>query len=263
MDGVSRRGALRFAAGGGLSLGMGSAVWVLSASEALALIVRPIQIDMRCSGPRSASQLRVTNDHPYSLPVEITYQRLIIPEAGPPRFEEASGEEFLVFPPQTTIPQGATQNVRLQWVGDPALPESALFMFTVRQLPIPRAGESAPGIELLYSIQAVVAVAPPRGGPELIVDSVTRGQNQDGEPTAVLTVRNAAPVHGYLSMQRISLRQSNPAGEVVWSEAIEAGTVNSAVGMGLVPPNGMRRFSIPFALPDGEGFSAVLTEVLR
>lgn len=258
MTQVSRRKALSLAAGGCIS----AAFWSLGASPASALIVQPIRIDMRCNGPRASAQLRATNDHPYPLPIEVSYERLSLGERGPPVLTPTSGEEFLIFPPQVTVPQGATQNFRIQWVGDPALAESQLFMFTVRQLPIPRA-DQAPGIELLYSIQAVVCVAPPRGGPNLQVEAVGRATTADGAPGVELAVRNAAPVHGYLSMQRVSIRQANAGGDIVWSGAIEAAVVNSAVGMGLVPPNALRRFVIPFDLPSGGSFSAVLTEVQR
>lgn len=232
----TRRAALGAAAGFA-----GAALFLPTAN---ALVVQPIQIDMRAQGARATALLRATNDHPQALPVEVSYERLTLPETGAPVKSPATGDEFLIFPPQATIPVGATQAFRTQWVGGPDIAESQLFMFAVRQLPVPRPGDQAPGIELLYSIQSLVAVAPARGEPQLSIASARRVVN--GEVVgAEITVQNGSPVHGYVAHNRLTLRQSGGG----WSQAVEAASVNSAVGMGLVPGNGRRRFVIPANVP--------------
>lgn len=240
---IDRRTALR----GGAAAFVASAAGILALPPARALVVQPIQLDMRSQGSMATSLLRATNDHGYPLPVEVSYEKLTIPESGPPTTGPATGNEFLIFPPQATIPVGATQAFRLQWVGDPALPESQIFMFSVKQLPVPQPGNSSSSIELLYSIQEVIAVAPPRGAPALNVIEATKATTRDGKPAVQILVANTSPVHGYASYHRLSLRSGS------WSQALDAGTVNSAVGIGLVPGNARRRFTIPADIPDNVG----------
>ncbi len=247
----TRRAAL------GAAAGLAGAA--LIPSTANALVVQPIQIDMRASGARATALLRAMNDHPQALPVEVTYERLTLPETGAPVKSPATGDEFLIFPPQATIPVGATQAFRTQWVGGADIAESQLFMFSVRQLPVPRPGTQEPGIELLYSIQALVAVAPARGNADLSIVSARRVVNGD-VVGAEITVQNATPVHGYVAHNRLALRQQGGG----WAQNIEAAAVNSAVGMGLVPGNGRRRFVIPANVPaNATELAATLTPAPR
>ena len=51
------------------------------------------------------------------------------PHLNPQKCSHKMG--FLVVPPQALMPPGATQNFRIQWVGEPQLCESQSYMLPV------------------------------------------------------------------------------------------------------------------------------------
>jgi len=216
---------------------------MLGAGIANALMLQPTQIDLRSNGAGASSSFRVTNDRSRVVTVEVKVLSLSVPESGPAVTAENSGDDFLIFPPQASIPAGATQTFRVRWVGDPALAESKLFMLEASELPVDR-GEGASGVQVLYAIRTLVAVAPAQGRPAVEVARVERATNSEGVHGINLTVRNTSNVHCFLSRSLVRFGIAEPDR---WERNLEPSAVGNLLGLGLVPANAQRVFFIPMS----------------
>ena len=216
-------------------------LWCVTA-PALALLVRPIVIDLIASGSRANSAIEVVNDRNRAVAVEIKVNRLTLPERGQPILTADPGKDFLIFPAIANIPAGGRQVFRVRYVGDPALAQSKLFMFSSAELPVAEnpALKSAQ-IQVLYAIQSVVTVKPLKARPAISVSEVERGKNAKGQAGVFVTFRNDGPAHGYINAARLDLETAG------WNRTIEAAQLSNAVGLGLVPPNARRAMFIALA----------------
>lgn len=205
------------------------------AAPALALLVRPIVIDLTASGSRANSAIEVVNDRNRAVAVEIKVNRLTLPERGQPLVAADPGKDFLIFPAIANIPAGGRQVFRVRYIGDPALAQTRLFMFSSSELPVAENPNSKTAqIQVLYSIHTVVTVSPPKARPAISVLALERGKNPKGGAGVYVTFRNDGPAHGYINTARLDLEAGS------WSKRIEAAQLGNAVGLGLIPPNARR-----------------------
>ena len=218
-----------FAAVVGLA-GVGTPAW--------ALLVQPILIQLSAAGQGSNSQIRVVNDRNRPVTVEVTVNRLGVPETGPVTQEPDSGEDFLIFPPQATIQPGATQVFRVRWIGDPDIAEAKSFMFSSSELPIDME-PGVTGIQMLYSIQSVVTVSPVQSTSELSVASVERAVSPAGETGLNVMFANQGNDVALLSRASVELKGDG------WSRSLTSTQVAERVGIGLIPPNSRRQLFLP------------------
>ena len=159
--------------------------------EARAFTVSPLQLEMTSAGQRSRGQITVVNDGETPMPVEAVVQRLSLDEAGRQTTSKA-GEEFLVMPPQAIIPPGATQNFRIQWLGEPMLAKSESFVLAISQVPV-KLEKSKPRVQVVMALGVMINVAPPEGAPALnVVGTGVTTERRDGD------VQIAPPYLNYL-----------------------------------------------------------------
>jgi P pilus assembly chaperone PapD len=221
-------------------------------SPAYALLVQPIVIDLTSTGTGSSAALTVTNDRNRADTIEVTINTLTLPEKGPPVLTPNKGDDFLIFPPASTIQPGKTQVFRVRWIGDPALAQSRAYMFSISELPVNQLAGS--GVQILYSIQSLVTVTPPRTKPETSILDVARDtQKRAGDvqaPSMVvkgvsLTFSNAGAAVDYISHYQVKLMIDGTPG---WSKTYDPAAVTKSVGLGLLMPNSKR--TIFFPAPD-------------
>lgn len=213
--------------------------WDLTGAHAMS--VSPTHIELRSAGAESRAQVVVRNDSDAPLPVEAKLSKLVVDEAGKSTATSDSSD-FLIFPPQTLIPPGASQVFRITWVGEPLLEKSQSYQLTLSQIPV-RLKESKNRVQVVMAFGVVINVAPPRGEGqlELVGTSITR--NANGERNPVITVRNPSRVHALLPKTTIRLAGGR------WSETLSPAFLGQRVGIGLVQPGRQRRFVLPVALP--------------
>lgn len=212
----------------------------LVAGPSSALLVQPIYLDMRYTGGRSNSALRVTNDRERPVTVEVTVSRLDIPEDGPPVYTPIDSDDFLIFPAVATIPANGVQMFRVRWVGD-AQPEGRLFALTSSELPGEiRDGEAA-AVQLLYAIQSVVAIGPQDASSDIKAVSAERAVSPEDAPGVAIVFDNEGRLHGQVSQATVTLR----AGD--WSRRLEPIEMSNAVGLGIIPAGQKRKLFIPLA----------------
>lgn len=225
---------------------------VVPTFPALALLVRPILINMTANGAGSTSQIEVINDRNRPIAVEVAVNGLALPERGDPVVTSDKGDEFVIFPQIARIAPGQRQIFRVRWVGDPNLAESKLFMFATSELPVEIGdrGNTA-AVQVLYAIQSVVAVAPVRARSAVSLASVRRATGKGGAKGLEFTFANAGAAHGFVTNARLEIK----AGE--WSKTLGPPELNNGFGLGVVPANARRVMFLAVPdLPDNGDVSA-------
>lgn len=214
-----------------------------AASAATAMTVSPMQVEMISAGARSRAQVSVVNNSDRPMPVEAVLQRLTLDENGKQKVSKA-GEDFLVMPPQAMIPPGATQNFRIQWLGDPMMAQSQSFILAINQVPVKLPDRRA-GVQFVMGLGVMVNVAPAQGSPELKVVSTGIVTDKSGRKYPTITVQNTSNVHALLPDAAIQLSSGS------WSQNLPPKSISDRVGIGLVQPGAKRKFTLPAELPPG------------
>jgi fimbrial chaperone protein len=208
-----------------------------------AMTVTPMQIEMSSTGRQSRGVITVVNDSELPLPVEIVIKKANLDQHGIPQLSNAS-DNFLVMPPQALIAPGATQNFRVQWLGEPLLEKSESFFFYVNQIPVKLSGRRH-DVQLVFSVGVMVNVAPPSGAPALAVVGTSVATDRSGRRYPAITVENPSNVHALFPQSTIQLSSGD------WSDSISSGELAQFIGIGLVQPGHRRRFVLPVLLPPG------------
>jgi len=91
-----------------------------------AMRVSPMIVEMTTTGATAVARVEVQNLNAGRLPFETRITKLTFDASGNVT-ETPADQDFLVFPPQGMLPQGARQVVRLQWVGGADLPTSQAY----------------------------------------------------------------------------------------------------------------------------------------
>jgi P pilus assembly chaperone PapD len=197
---------------------------------------------MASAGRQSRGVITVVNDGERPLPVEIVVKKALLDEQGIPANTDA-GDEFLIMPPQALIAPGATQNFRIQWLGEPLLEHSETFFLFVNQIPV-KLSKRTHDVRLVFSIGVMVNVAPPRGLPALNLIESGIVVDKSGRRHPVVIVENRSSTHAILAQSTIRLLSGS------WSKTISSGEIAQAIGIGLVQPGHRRRFVLPVTLPE-------------
>ena len=213
------------------------------AAAAHAMSVSPIVVEMSSTGRHAKSTIRVVNDSTKKLPVEIEISRVELDANGGQKSTPA-GDEFLIFPPQAIVAPGATQTFRVQWVGEPVIPESQTYIFSVNQVPV-KMPKGQSGVQVVFNFGTVVNVAPPEGSASLQLIKAGIGRDAKNKRRPALTLKNSGNTHARLSDATITLSASG------WSKTLTPAALKQSLGVGLVQPGKQRRVLIPVDLPAG------------
>lgn len=220
---------------------LGILIVIAAGSMASAMTVTPTHVELTSAGTRSRALITVVNHGARPLPVEAVILRATLDDAGVPQTSKA-GDDFLVMPPLALIAPGATQNFRIQWLGDPLIETSQSFLLYMTQIPV-KLRETTTAVQVVMSIGVLINVAPPRGVPNLqVVETgvITDGQ---GKRHPTLTVINPSKIHALLPQSNIYLTSGK------WSETVTSATMAERIGIGLVQPGRRRKFILPIDLP--------------
>jgi fimbrial chaperone protein len=140
------------------------------------------------------------------------------------------------------VAPGATQNFRIQWVGDPQIKTSQSYSFSVNQVPVKMpAGQS--GVQVVFNFATIVNVAPPDGKSSIDVVSSGVGADEKGKPRPILIVKNPGDAHAKLTDATIKLSGGD------WSETLRPDVLRQKIGVGLLQPGKTRKFLLPVDLP--------------
>lgn len=216
-----------------------------------AMTVQPVAVDLTMVGRGMSAPVRVENNGPNPLPVEI---RLVETDFRPEGVGASNRptEDVIAFPPQAIIPPGGTQVFRLQYVGE-LTDVSRHYYAEVAQLPV-ELPEGQSAIQILYNFQVMVNVASPTAGnPTITINSPGIETNAEGQPVVAFTARNASRNYGYLSSGTLNIRHVSDDGRELMRRQIAAADIQQQIGFGLVGPEMSRRFVTPYVLETGQG----------
>jgi fimbrial chaperone protein len=218
-----------------------AAITLVPSASVQAVTVAPMQVEMVSAGALSRATVSVINNSSTPLPIESVVQRMTLDENGKSSTSKA-GDEFLVMPPQAMIPPGATQNFRIQWLGEPLIETSQSFFIFFNQLPV-KALQGKAELQVVMSLGVMVNVAPPQGTPGLKVVGTGVTVDNLGKRRPTITVQNPTKIHALLPQTTIRLSAGG------WSETLPPGLLSERLGSGLVQPGRQRKFVLPVDLP--------------
>ena len=233
-------------------IGVGAAVSMVVAGVVAAMTVQPVAVDLRMAGREMSAPVRVENNGPNPLPVEV---RIVETDftLDSVRASDRASEDLLVFPPHAIIPPGETQVFRLQYVGDPDGDRSRHYYAEVAQLPV-ELPEGQSAIQILYNFQVMVNVASMIAGePELSITGSEIVTDGEGRPVAAFTVNNASRNYGYLSTGTLTIRHTDASGRETMRRTLAPNDIQQTIGYGLIGPEMSRRFTTAIELESAEG----------
>lgn len=235
-----------------LAAAVGGVAVLAAAGVVWAMTVQPVAVDLMMAGRNTSAPVRVENNSPNPLPVEV---RLVETDFTPDGVGASNRptDDIIAFPPQAIIPPGGTQVFRLQYVGDPDGDRSRHFYAEVAQLPV-ELPEGQSAIQILYNFQVMVNVASlVAGDPQLSITSAEIAKNGEGEPVVAFTASNASKNYGYLSSGALTIRQISAEGREISRKTLSANDIQQQIGFGLIGPEMTRKFVTPLKLDSAEG----------
>jgi P pilus assembly chaperone PapD len=222
------------------------------AGPVMALLVRPIILDLTSSGGGVNGQIEVVNDRNTPMAVEIKVNSFTLPVRGEPVIGPDAGGDFLIFPAIAQLKPGARQVFRIRYVGNPALAASKLYMFASSELPVSEtAGDEKARIEILYSITSIVAVRPAKAKAAINVIGVERAVGADKQPGLRIMFENKGSAHGYVGDAALELAAPG------WNSTVGADQTSKAFGLGLIPAAARRSLFVPLKDVPANGQIAV------
>jgi len=232
--------------------GLTAAAALLIVGVVAAMTVQPVVVDMSMTGRQMSAPVRVENNGPNPLPVEV---RLVETDFAVDAVgaSDRLSDDIIAFPPQAIIPPGETQVFRLQYVGDPGADRSKHYYAEVAQLPV-ELPEGQSAIQILYNFQVMVNVASPTASDAaLTIESAEIVQNAEGKNMAAFTVRNSGRNYGYLSSGNLTIRHTDAAGNETVRRTLTGNEIQQMIGFGLIGPEMTRRFVSPVEVGSADG----------
>lgn len=223
--------------------------------SASAMRVSPMVVELTTTGSSTVGRIEVGNAGTATLPFETVITRIEMDQEG--RLTETPAEsDFVIFPPQGLVPVGSRQVIRVQWAGG-SLQQSRAYYVAVRQLPVPtdpnQQPQSGPSIavSLLYTMKALVVVAPPNTEPRVEVVSarpimIAPPQPEDAveplpqEPGLEVVVVNRGDRYALMSGATWVIEGIDTTGQP-FSRTYTGGEISQLLGVGYLAPGGGRR----------------------
>lgn len=261
------RSGFRFMRFGRLSaVFSGLAIGLFAMTAAWAMRVSPMVSELTTTGAGSAARIEVGNIGAAALPFETMITRVDMGADGD-IVESPADDDFLVFPPQGLVPVGGRQVVRVQWIGQPNIESSHAYYLWVKQLPVqtdPMAADEggAVTVQVLYTMKALIVVAPPGAQPKVEVVSVkptmvtppapdvdpaVNGEAAPppaAEPGVEIIVTNTGKRYALMSGATWIVEGTDKTGQAFRRE-YSSNEVSQMVGVGyLAPLDGRRTFKL-------------------
>lgn len=179
----------------------------LAAAQAAAFTMAPMTVTISPSGPQSVITFKITNDSTQQIAVALKVATRSIDEFGRETNEPVE-KDFMVFPSRVVLQPGASQNIKVQYKGVPALQMEKAYRFIAEQLPVDFAKTANSGVNIMLRYIAALYVAPSKAKVTLILDSAI-GDEKDGNRGLLITLKNEGTRHALLYNTLIRILQSS------------------------------------------------------
>ena len=144
---------------------------VTFSSQAYAQRVQPMSYELTPSGTSSSTSLRIENTSNVDMTLELIASKIDVDTVGEETLQPAE-DDFLIFPPQMILKAGKTQAVRVKYIGEPTLKQSAAYRISIKQIPIDLSGSGKSGVGMVVNFHTLAHVAPKSAKTKLTVQSV-------------------------------------------------------------------------------------------
>lgn len=235
--------------------------WAVLPRTAWGYDLQPIVVQLAPNGPGSSGTVIITNSHDQPIAIEArAYRRSQNPDGTDHRVPEDN--DIIITPPQMVIAPGASQSVRLRWIGDSNPERELAFRIVTEQLPIalgPRqSGEAVANLALSYRYEAALYVVPPRATPAARVMRAAPVEAADGTRWMELDIASEGTRRAILSQPSLTVAPQSGEPTVLSGDAVEA-----LVGLNILS-GGYRTVRLPWPadLPFGPIEAELRTEYM-
>ena len=198
------------------------------------------------SGSDSSTSLRIENSSKIDMTLELVANKISIDGRGIETLTPAE-DDFLIFPPQLILKAGKTQAIRVKYIGEPSLNESAPYRISVKQIPIDLKGTGQSGVGMVVNFHTLAHVAPKASKVDLRVSELVR----NGTDAWDVTIDNHGKKMGRLSR---TIWKITDGGQ---SKTLSSKEVADMTPRNLVMPGKALKLTIPAI----EGFNLQTTSV--
>lgn len=224
---------------------------LFSLTMASAFRLTPMVQEFSPSGQGARQTFTVSNDGNRPIAVRIEFAHREIDTHGNETLRDASNL-FTAFPQQMVVQPNSQQIVRVQWRGSPAVGQEQAFRVIARQLPVAFEQEQRDvNINIMFVYQASVYVTPPQKQPQLVMDSVRRTYDDQGNPQLTLEVNNRGNVHVIVGNPSVTVR-SRQDGRTSSQVTLQGDALTGLNGSNILAGN-RRIVSIPWPESLSEG----------
>jgi fimbrial chaperone protein len=217
---------------------------LLRINPALAFQFQPISQVFSPSGTHSTRTYQVINNQEERIAVEISVVERQMSLDGEETYQPAE-DDFLIYPAQMILGPGATQVVRVSWLGDPAPDQELAFRLIAEQLPINLVDASHPApmqavgqVKVLLRYMGSLFVRPAGVQAALSLGSVTPSTTAQGAPAVALTFVNQGNASARLHGLRLTLTAQGQ------SVTLSPEQLEGIEGTTILPGHS-RRYSLP------------------
>lgn len=197
--------------------------WATLPWPASAYDLQPIVIQLAPSGPGASGTVVITNSHDEPIAIEArAYRRSQKPDGTDERTPE--DENIIITPPQMVIAPGASQSVRLRWIGDSNPERELAFRIVTEQLPIalgPRqTGEAVANLSLAYRYEAALYVVPPGAAPAARITRAAPIEAEDGTRWIELDIASEGTRRAILNQPSLAITPQSGEPTVLDGDAV-------------------------------------------
>jgi fimbrial chaperone protein len=210
---------------------------ILMPLSAEAYQVAPMVYDMAPSGNKATTVIRITNTQDQPITVEMQAEQRLFDEAGKESRKPAD-DRFVLFPPQAIVQPGATQAVRVQYVGPQTLDRSETYTVTVKQVPVQLPSDGKTGVQFVFNFSTVANIVPSGAKAQLAAPSEPLSLSPDGK-TLRLTLRNTGTKYANLSRSSVELAGG------AYRTTVKDEEWRKALGTSWILPGGTRVIELP------------------
>ncbi|MDG2990581.1 fimbria/pilus periplasmic chaperone [Candidatus Synechococcus calcipolaris G9] len=178
----------------------------------------PMQTTFAPVGRGTTQSFEVVSSGTQPVAVEIHMVKRIIAPDGTETNPNAD-DEFIVYPPQILLNPGERQRVRVTWLGDPNPPQELTYRIVAEQLPInlgqieTQQGGRNVIIKTLFEYVGSVYITPRNAQADVGLDSLVAVANPRGGTQLKVTLINRGNRHQI--MGRVSLAVQGENGEIL------------------------------------------------
>lgn len=165
-------------------------------NPALAFQLQPISQVFEPTGANATRTYEVFNNQSDRVAIELTVVERHMDVDGEETYQPAD-DNFLIYPTQMILEPGATQVVRVSWLGDPNPEQELAFRLVAEQLPINLVDPTqSPAVQPVGQVRVLLRymgslfVRPSGVQANLHMESVMPYTNAEGEPAIAITFTN-------------------------------------------------------------------------